>query len=222
MSAEGRIPELPVCAVSAIVLDAPRQQLLGGVRRETLNEARHLYTLSTITRSMPRSIFALLAGGDPAHWPVNDNQPLILPPGQEAYYVGRGEHDRSVDVMAVEWALGKAGIAGVLAAGALSGVLTPVRRSLTYVPDKDTGIGEWTAMLHYEVHLSPDSDLSVIPDNSPVYNPIVWVPAGRVTRAYDSHDVGLLGMSQLDGLFLCINGACMAGAAELLRPQPPV
>ena len=214
MAYKGQSPENPVCVTSAIVLNADKSHILVGARRETPNEDRHLRTISTFTRTTPLHIFNALAGGNLDQWSPDVEEPL-----EEScalFPIGRGAHGENVNTFVVESVLGKAGLSGALAEGSITGLAKAALRSLTRVEDKDTQRPEWTAMLHYQVVLDSSSDLSLIPDRSPSYDPIVWVPANKVPQAYALGDAGILENPKLDTLFLCLTGACMSGAAHIL------
>lgn len=217
MARQGQGPENPVCVASVIVLDPTERQLLVGARCQTPNEDRHLRTISTFTRAVARPIFRELSGGDPALWTVGANEKLSG--ASDTFNIGKGEHGGDANTFAVESVLGKVGLAEALIEGAVTGRGQAVLRSLTRVPDKDTELWEWTAMLHYKVVLDSGSDLSKIPEQSVSYDPIVWVEADRLPEAYAKRDASALGNSALDPLFLCLTGACMGGAAYILTPE---
>jgi hypothetical protein len=214
MAYEGQSPENPAYVVSVILLDPTESQMLIGARLPTPNEKRHQGALSSFTREIRESMLVDAGGSELAEWSVGVEEELSEP--MKAFRIGASEHGSSKGALETEWALGKAGLAEPLIVGAVTGVGRMVLRSLTLVKDKDTGLSQWTAMLHSKVVLDRSSDLSTIPPKSASYDPLIWVSAAKLPEAFARRDVGLLGNPALDRKFFCITGACMSGAARVL------
>lgn len=213
----GELIDNPVRVVNITLLDPDRRRMLIGVRAQHEHEPRHLLTVSAITKAVGPELFKLLTGGKATldkpgkYAPQTPTEPVRL---------GHGEHAESTDAFVLEAVLGKIGITGALTAGTIKAQAILRLRTLSEVPDKDTGQTEWTDMLHWEAVLDPASDLSAIPEQSPSYNPIVWVDAAKVPTAYANHNVQMLDSPALDeNLLICVTGACMLGAAHILSPQ---
>lgn len=199
----------PIGVLSAVLLDADRPGMtLLGVRRPSRLNMRHPHVLSVPTMRLPAGLFALLTGEVPG--------PGTHPVDGAAVPVGRGGRFASDGSYAVESLLiAKLGLADAVQDGTLHGWAVPRFLSLEEVGDPlGTGLGEWTAMLTYEVRLAAGA--GSVPPSTGSYSRLVWVESAKIPAALAHHDALLLDES-LDAIKVCVQGLCVRVAAEVLR-----
>jgi hypothetical protein len=206
---DGAGPESPIGVLSAVIVDERRPAMtLLGVRRPSELTVRHPNVLSVPTMRLPPGLFALITGDVPG--------PGTHPVAGAAVPVGRGGRGASDASYAVESLLiAKLGLADAVQDGTLHGRAMPRYLSVEEVGDPlGTGVGQWTAMLTFEVRL--DSGVDAIPASTGSYSRLVWVESAKIPQALARHDALLLDES-LSAIEVCVQGLCVRVAAELLR-----
>lgn len=211
----GSGPQAPVGVVSAVISDEKQPgRLLLGVRRPSSDSPRFPGVLSTPTMRLPPDTFALLSAAYPDPRGVS-GVTAIEGPSRD---VGHGGHIESLEALVLEYLFVRKLVpADVLVDGRLQAVARARYLSLDEVADPlGTGVGEWTAMLTYEVRIREGAD--TLPYATASYSRLVWVDAATVPLALASHDALMLDET-LDAAEVCIQGMCVRVAAQLLTTR---
>lgn len=212
-----RSPQDPLRVVSVLAFSPDEECMLLGVRSKTPNEQRHEDMASTFTKEVPPSYYRSLSGCHLDMGPGDEAERLLLPPPAfRPFEIGRGKHGQE-DVFVIEAVLGKAGLGPLISAGLITGLAVPAYRARRLVPDQNTRIAQWTDMLTYKLRLD---SLQGLPGNSwssACYDPIVWVPAKNIPRAYAENNAALLDNPLLTEGFVCTGGLCVLGAARVIQ-----
>ena len=212
LAGDGATPDTPIGVVSAVVRDERRPGLLLlGVRRPGPLAPRHPGVLSTPTMRLSPDTFAVLSAAYPDPRGVSGMYPVDGPPRE----IGRGGHFGSLEALVVEdLFLRKLFPADALVQGSLHAVARARCLALDEVTDPlGTGIGQWTAMLTFEVRI--DRGAGTLPYATASYSRLVWVEAAKLPLALAHHDALLLDET-LDAAEVCVQGMCVRVAAQIV------
>ncbi len=206
----------PVTTAISLIVSTPDRpgELLIGIRTPTATSKRHPNVLSTPTMRIPRSML-----GGALEEQLDENPPLPkigeiaeLPPSEPVAFGGAQTLASGISYFVESVFARKLGAADLLVNGLLHGQAHVTALAMDLVPDVATEKDELTLMLTVGTKL--EAGASLIPEATPSYSRLLWVPFVKLSDAVDSIDA-LRVDSELD-LMVCIHGLCVRSAAQIL------